>query len=141
VALIAPESLALIRPEWVALIGPEYSLIPSNPRFGKNWDKVDKRLKELNATHSKEVIETANPDEGLNLENEEMSEKFSMADDGYGDVKVTGTLDDGKNKTIRLKKNQESMRAPNNKIDATTVLQIIGTKFSELFKRFQNESE
>jgi hypothetical protein len=119
----------------------EISLIPSNPRFGKNWDRVDKRLKELNATHSKEVIETVNPEHGLNLENEEMNEKFSMADDGYGDVAVTGTLDDGKDKTIRLKKNQESIKAPNNKNDATTVLQRISTKFIELFKRFKNENE
>lgn len=118
----------------------EITLIPSNPRFNQNWENPDKRLKDLNATRSKEMIENTRPQGGLDLEHPEINEKFSMADDGYGDVTVVGILDDGSEKKIRLKKNQESIKAPTNSVDATTVMQKLLIKFNEIFKRFKNEN-
>jgi len=134
-----PYDLKSVITQFSSIKRVEISLIPSNPRFNDNWEKSQKRLNDLNATHSREIITNINPEESLNLETPEMSEKFSMANDGYGDVSVRGIID-GKEKLVRLKNNQESIKAPNNDTDATTVWQRLKIKLDEILKRFKNEN-
>jgi len=115
-------------------------LHPSNPSNRDRWQRTDDRLKNLGAASYSEHYE-ADPEIGnLNIvEDEDINSKISMADDGYGKADITGEID-GELRTISTSDNPISTQAPNDEVEAPSVLERLLIKIQDIFNRFINEN-
>lgn len=81
------------------------ALRPSNPSSRDIWKRQDERIRELNATSYHEKLEIDPRKGSLNVAgDDDIRAKISMAQDGYGQVDVTGQID-GREQTISTKDN------------------------------------
>jgi hypothetical protein len=113
-------------------------LVPSNPSNRDVWERTDDRLKRLNAATYEEEIVAHPKSDGLNVwEDTELTSKFVMAQDGYGEATVTGKID-GENKTVSTKENPITTQAPNDDKEPDKVLAILKFTFDKIFQRFTN---
>jgi len=81
------------------------ALRPSNPRSRDIWKRQDERIRELNASRYREILEIDPQKGSLNVADDgDIRAKIAMAQDGYGRADVTGQLD-GKEQTISTSDN------------------------------------
>jgi len=113
------------------------SLHPSNPSNRDLWAKVDERLKKLHAGSYQEQISAKPNTKGLlNIEeDEDIKSKISMSEDGYGETRVDGIINNEK-KTISTKDNPIRARAPRDEEDPKKVFNSLISTFKKLLKRF-----
>lgn len=111
-------------------------LHPSNPSNTERWEKIDKRLKKLGASSFHEQYEGKPDGDGLDIiEDEELTSKISMADDGYGKADVTGDMD-GEIRTVSTKDNPITALAPNDEEPPENVMQKLTSPIRNIFNRF-----
>lgn len=111
-------------------------LHPSNPSNSDRWARVDQRLKQIGAASFHEQYEAKQNGDGLNIiEDEELTSKISMADDGYGKADVTGEMD-GETKTISTKDNPITALAPNDEEPPDNVIARLSSSIRNIFNRF-----
>lgn len=111
-------------------------LHPSNPSNSERWERVDKRLKTLGASSYHEQYEGKPKGYGLDIvEDEELTSKIFMADDGYGKADVTGEMD-GEVRTISTKDNPITALAPNDEEPPETVIDRLSSTIKSIFSRF-----
>ncbi len=112
------------------------SLHPSNPSNRDVWKKYDERFKQMRVGSFKEEYESKQNGDGLNVvDDEEVTGKISMADDGYGRADVTGNID-GETKTISTKDNPITASAPGDDQAPESVFESLATPFRNIFRRF-----
>lgn len=115
-------------------------LIPSNPQFRDRWKDIDNSLKERRIDKYKEVQTSKGDGLGIIID-EETKSKFTMAEDGYGEASVSGTLD-GSPKTISTRE-KEKQSTDAIAIDAKETFFSVTTKlwrkFSEIILRTKHE--
>ena len=78
------------------------TLYPSNPSNAELWRSVDERLRDNNITKYKEIQENSKPGSKINID-EETNKKIIMSEDGYGVSTVSGTDENGNERTISTK--------------------------------------
>lgn len=112
-------------------------LHPSNPSNSDRWEKIDKRLKKLEVASYKEEWEEKPQSDGLKnvVDDEDLTAKIAMADDGYGKADISGEID-GQKKTISTSDNPITTQAPSDDQPADTILTHLGKTIGEIFERF-----
>jgi hypothetical protein len=111
-------------------------LHPSNPSNRERWRGIDERIKDLGASSYREKIEGKTDGGGLKIvDDEELTSKISMADDGYGKAEITGIMDDEK-RTISTKDNPLSALAPNDDEPPEAIIQTLSPTIKSIFGRF-----
>ncbi|MCG9890122.1 MAG: hypothetical protein MH252_03460 [Thermosynechococcaceae cyanobacterium MS004] len=85
-------------------------LRPSNPHSQPRWDATDQRIRNIGVTDYFESYSTSLSDHSLHvLGDEELESKIQMAEDGYGEAKVSG-IKDGILSLVKTGKNSISGR-------------------------------
>jgi hypothetical protein len=80
-------------------------LRPSNPHSQPRWDATDKRIRNIGVTEYFESYSTSLSDHSLQvLGDEELESKIQMAEDGYGEAKVSG-IKDGVSSLVKTGRN------------------------------------
>lgn len=111
-------------------------LHPSNPNSRKIWRRIDKRMRDLNATSYRENYETKQEKGSLKIADDpDVRRKIAMAEDGYGSVVVTGERD-GKMDTVSTNDNPFSILAPSNDEDPKFAFPALRQAISEFLSRF-----
>lgn len=114
-------------------------LHPSNPSNRDRWRRTDERLKKIGVIKYSEHYDADLRIGNLNiLDDEDINNKITMADDGYGKADVTGYID-GELKTVSTSDNPLSMQAPSDEETPENVLKILLEKVITIFSRFGNE--
>jgi hypothetical protein len=116
------------------------SLHPSNPRNRDRWRVFDERIKALNASSYKEEY-VAKIDEGepgiRAAEDAEIQDKIAMAQDRYGEARVTGVLD-GRIRTVTTKASPISAVAPSDEAaPPRTILEVIHETVRKYLEHFR----
>lgn len=111
-------------------------LHPSNPSNRDLWKRVDERLKKLGASTYHEQYEGKPEGQGLDIvEDEDLTSKISMADDGYGKADVTGKMD-GETRTVSTKDNPITALAPSDEDPPESVIDRLSSPLRNIFRRF-----
>ena len=113
-------------------------LHPSNPSNRDVWRRQDDRLKRLGAMKYREKYETPRSQPFFTLrimEDEEIQSKIAMAEDGYGEVRVSGEKD-GRPLRISTRDNPVSVEAPVRETALERVLESLERTFRRIFERF-----
>lgn len=118
------------------------SIHPSNPSTSDIWEELDKRLREMNAKKSTEVIlANKDDDDGLNVEGDkEITSKIHMASDGYGETTIRGTMN-GEGREISTAK--APIRSTTNRDDdrpREMIMDLYGT-FMEIWSTNENDKK
>lgn len=115
-------------------------LHPSNPAFRDRWEKYDERIKKLQVKKYEETYETEEEQATITIpENDEILDKISMAEDGYGFASVEGNIN-GKRKTITTLENPMTALADNNEILGQEVIEELSATIDEIDKRTKHEN-
>jgi hypothetical protein len=111
-------------------------LHPSNPSNSDRWERIDKRLKKLGASSFHEQYDGKPDGKGLDIvEDEELTSKIFMADDGYGKADVTGEMN-GEVRIVSTKDNPITALAPNDEEPPENVITKLSTAIRKIFSRF-----
>ncbi len=112
-------------------------LHPSNPSNSDRWERTDKRLKKMEAASYREEWESKPLGGGLKdvAEDEDLTAKIAMADDGYGKADITGEID-GEKKTISTRDNPITTQAPSDDHPPETILEQLSRTLDSIFARF-----
>jgi hypothetical protein len=120
-----------------------FRLHPSNPNRTPLWNDIDDDIKSMGATsYTEEYSVKQGAAKGLNkgriLEDPKIKGKFIMAEDGYGEGKATGIIQEER-KTITTGNNPTTVTVLE-RPEATDVLESLKDKLIKIFDRFrQNE--
>jgi len=111
-------------------------LHPSNPSNRERWRRIDERLRGLEAAKARQSY-TARPDRSLKVESdEEILASITMAEDGYGEAEIRGTLQ-GRRKVVRTRDNPVSVEAPGDELPPEAVIEALLGGFEDILKRFR----
>jgi len=112
------------------------TLFPSNPNFDERWQKIDERLRNNNIEKYKEIQENNSPN-GRIIVDDETESKFLMAEDGYGQSRVSGTDENGNQKTISTNDNEKNVfeSVPSETDSPATLLELVYTTLMEIIER------
>jgi len=111
-------------------------LHPSNPSNAERWKRIDERLKKLEVTGYRENYENKQKEKSLKIiEDDDITSKITMADDGYGEAAITGLYGDDV-KTISTKDNPVNDQAPGDEATAEEVLEILDPTIGKIFDRY-----
>jgi hypothetical protein len=110
-------------------------LHPTNPSFDEIYRTIDERLKRLHAKSYREEIAAARDGPGLEVrDDDDVSRKVTMAEDGYGRAEAVGTRN-GKRATVATSQNPVSTQADTRERTAGQILGGIVDDFAALFRR------
>ncbi|HTG34135.1 MAG TPA: hypothetical protein VLB76_14500 [Thermoanaerobaculia bacterium] len=127
-------------PKFDAISRVTVILHPSNPRNSERWRLVDNRIKELNATSYKEeyIAKVGEGRKGLQAAGDsEIEAKIMMAQDGYGEARVAGTID-GKKRVVTTKTQPVSTVAPSDEVATPQeVVKAIDGPLKRILERFK----
>jgi len=112
-------------------------LHPSNPSNRDVWKRVDERLRTIDVSSYREDYEADPTSAGLNIANdEELSSKMAMAEDGYGIVRVIGESG-GERKELSTLDAPITALAPSDDEPPEVVLEGLAAAVRELLDRFR----
>ena len=113
-------------------------LHPTNPNYDIAYKLIDERIKNLEADSYTEIYKASPEGDGLKIKDDkEIEGKITMADDGYGEARVTGEID-GKIITVSTKDNPITAEAPS-KAEPPSVLGVLWATFEHIRERFRND--
>jgi hypothetical protein len=118
-----------------------FKLHPSNPNSRPLWKDIDEDIQNMEATSYTEEYSVISSDrDGLNLEriktDENLRAKFFMADDGYGEAKVSGKVN-GQPKTFKTGDVPSTTRIYDFG-SVSDVFSKLKPNFSKFFDKFKN---
>lgn len=114
------------------------SLHPSNPSNREVWRSLDEKLRNFNASSYREYYES-DPRRGASLNvvgSEDVSQKITMAEDGYGRVEAEGQRG-GKMVKISTGDNPMSILAPSDTEYAGALFPAIRDALASFWERFR----
>jgi hypothetical protein len=111
-------------------------LHPSNPSNRERWRRIDERLRALQAAKTHQTY-TARPDTSLRIEeDEELLASITMAEDGYGEAQLRGTIE-GRRRVVRTRDNPVSAQAAGDDSPSDVTLEGLLKGFEEILSRFR----
>jgi len=111
-------------------------LHPSNPSNRQVWKGVDERLRRLEVASYREEYEAEPNSNGLAIaEDEEITSKIAMAEDGYGTAYIVGEVN-GKKRTVSTQNAPVIGMAPFDEQPADVVLERLTEVIRKILDRF-----
>jgi len=111
-------------------------LHPANPDLTDVTRKIQDRLKQLRADTYLERYEARVTEPGLNVvEDQEITSKISLAEDGYGKAEVTGTIET-ETVTVTTADSPMTAFAEGDEAPPERVLEELSSGIRRIFERF-----
>lgn len=112
-------------------------LHPSNPSTRHTWQRIDQRMRNINASAYREKFEGDATKGGLKIiDDQDVRQKIAMAEDGYGKVEVTG-MRDGRVRKVTTRDNPMSILAPADDAPPERIFPALSETITSFLERFR----